>query len=105
MFDFFKTMFKEKTSIDYSQLRKMGAQIIDVRTPGEYSAGHVKGSVNIPLNSLSAHLTKLSQSKPIITCCASGMRSASARQILMSKGFEDVYNGGPWRVLEHKLEA
>lgn len=105
MFDFFKKMFKEKATIDYPQLKKQGAQIIDVRSPGEYSAGHIKGSVNIPLNNLATHLSKLSHNKPIITCCASGMRSASARQILMSKGFEEVYNGGPWRVLEHKLEA
>lgn len=105
MFDFFKTMFKEKASVDFPQLKKRGAQIIDVRTPGEYSAGHIKGSINIPLNTLAAHLPKISHSKPVITCCASGMRSASARQILMNKGFEEVYNGGPWRVLEHKLEA
>jgi len=40
--------------------------------------------------------------KPIITCCASGMRSASAKSILKQNGFE-VYNGGGWTALQHKL--
>lgn len=72
-----------------------GALIVDVRTPGEYKGGHVKGSVNIPLDKLASSTGKLKKDQPIITCCASGMRSGSAKSILAGKGFR-VLNGGSW---------
>ena len=77
-----------------------GGIIIDVRTTGEYAGGHVKGSVNIPLNSLGSQMAKLKKDKPIITCCASGMRSGSAKAMLQSNGFAQVYNGGSWTNLK-----
>jgi rhodanese-related sulfurtransferase len=48
----------------------------------------------MPLNELSNHIAKLKKDSVIITCCASGMRSASAKNILKSNGFTSVYNGG-----------
>ena len=77
-----------------------GATIVDVRTTGEYAGGHIKGSVNIPLASLGAQLSKIKKDKPVITCCASGMRSASARSMLISNGFKEVYNAGSWYSLK-----
>lgn len=89
---------------DYSALVKKGAIIIDVRSKGEYAGGHIKGSINIPLDQLQSNLSKLKdKNKPIITCCASGMRSASAKAILKSNGYTDVYNGGGWAGLQAKL--
>jgi len=41
--------------------------------------------------------------KPIITCCASGMRSASAKNILKANGYEQVHNGGSWIGLKNKI--
>lgn len=103
MFESIKRILGIKT-IDYAQLVKEGAIILDVRTSGEFSTGHIKGSVNIPVNALSKNLAKLkAKNKPIITCCASGMRSASAKGILQSNGFSNVYNGGSWHSLNHKL--
>ena len=90
--------------IDYKELMQNGATIVDVRTTGEYQTGHIKGSVNIPLDSLSSNLSKLKKDKPVITCCASGMRSASAKSILKSNGFTDVYNGGGWSSLQSKIK-
>ncbi|MBX7205520.1 MAG: rhodanese-like domain-containing protein [Bacteroidia bacterium] len=87
--------------VDYAELMKRGAVIVDVRSKGEYSGGHVKGSLNIPLNSLSGQLSKLKKDKPVITCCASGMRSASAKSILKQNGYTEVYNGGSWVNLTH----
>ncbi|MEO7531963.1 MAG: rhodanese-like domain-containing protein [Sediminibacterium sp.] len=90
-------------AIDFHVLLKNGAQIIDVRTPSEYKGGHIKGSINIPLDQLQQQFSKISVSKPIITCCASGMRSASAKQLLTAKGFTEVHNGGGWTGLQNKL--
>jgi rhodanese-related sulfurtransferase len=75
-----------------------------VRSKGEFNGGHIKGAINIPVDSLSSNLGKLKdKKKPIITCCASGMRSASARGILKSNGYEEVHNGGGWMSLQNKL--
>jgi rhodanese-related sulfurtransferase len=80
-----------------------GATILDVRTKGEYQGGHIKNSINIPLQELPNRMNKLSKDKPIITCCASGMRSASAKSLLLSNGFSKVYNGGGWASLQREL--
>lgn len=88
---------------DYKQLIADGAIIIDVRTKGEYAGGHIKGSVNIPLNTLAGNLGKIKKDRPVITCCASGMRSASAKSVLKSNGFKEVYNGGGWSSLQSKI--
>jgi len=89
-------------SVDLKQLVKEGAVIVDVRTKGEYAGGHIKGSVNIPLQVLDNSLGKLKKDKTIITCCASGMRSGSAKSLLKSKGYT-VHNGGGWMSLQNKL--
>lgn len=73
-----------------------GAVIVDVRTKGEFQTGHLRNSINMPVDNLQQNLKKLNKNKAIITCCASGSRSASARRILLSNGFENVYNGGSW---------
>jgi len=103
MLSFIKKLFGGGTSIDFAQLVKNGAQIIDVRTPGEYLGGHINGSKNIPLQVLTSKTTSLDKTKPIITCCASGMRSASAKSVLLKNGFTEVYNGGGWNSLQNKL--
>ena len=80
-----------------------GAVIIDVRTPGEFQGGHIKGSKNIPLNTIGNQIESIKKlNKPVIACCASGMRSSQATSILKSNGIE-VMNGGGWSSLENKL--
>lgn len=80
-----------------------GAIIIDVRTPGEFSNGHIKGSKNIPLNTISGKINEIIKlNKPVIVCCQSGMRSGQAASILKSSGIE-VVNGGGWQSLQSKL--
>ena len=91
-------------SVDYADLVKQGAIILDVRSKGEYSGGHIKGSINVSVDALSNNLAKLKdKNKTIITCYASGMRSASAKSILKSKGYTNVYNGGGWSSLKNKI--
>ena len=90
--------------VNYAELVKNGAFILDVRSKGEYQEGHINGSVNIPVEVLRNNLTNLKKEKPIITCCASGMRSATAKSILKSNGFTEVYNGGGWMSLQFKIK-
>ncbi len=100
MLQFIKNLFKSEPKADIGALIANGAMIMDVRTPAEYASGHIKGSVNMPLNSLPMQMAKLKKDKPIITCCASGMRSGSAKSILKSNGFAEVHNGGSWMNLK-----
>lgn len=104
MLNTIKKIFGIGPKVDYAELVKKGAIILDVRSNGEYSGGHVKGSINIPVDQLNKNLSKLKdKNKPIITVCASGMRSASAKSILKSNGYTQVYNGGSWGSLQNKL--
>lgn len=93
-----KSLFGPKT--DYSELIKNGALIIDVRSKGEYASGHIKGSLNIPLDSIQSNIAQIKKkNKVVVTCCASGMRSGSAKSMLAQHGIE-THNGGGWRSLE-----
>lgn len=104
MINILKQLFGFAPKTDYTDLVKQGAIILDVRSKGEYAGGHIKGSLNIPVNILSNNLAQLKdKNKTIITCCASGMRSASAKSILKSNGYSQVYNGGGWSSLQNKI--
>ena len=104
MLDQIKNMFGLGPKTDYKQLMQQGAVIVDVRTKAEYQGGHIKGAINIPLNNLSNHYSRLDKSKPIITCCASGIRSAQGKSILQANGFNQVFNGGGWYSLQNKIK-
>jgi phage shock protein E len=89
---------------DLVAMIKDGAQVIDVRSRGEFVSGHLKGSVNIPLQELPNQLKKIKKETPVIVCCASGVRSNSAKNLLKSEGFI-VYNGGSWSRLEQMIKT
>ena len=103
MIQLLKKIFGLGPKVNYSDLIKSGAIIIDVRTKDEYQGGHIKGSVNIPLNQLQKNISKFKKDQIIISCCASGMRSASAKSIFKSNDFNQVYNGGGWLSLQNKI--
>lgn len=104
MINTLKQLFGFGPKVNYAELVKQGAIILDVRSKGEYAGGHIKGSINISVDALSSNLNKLKdKNKPIITCCASGMRSASAKSILKSNGYKEVHNGGGWYSLQNKI--
>ncbi|MBK8955028.1 MAG: rhodanese-like domain-containing protein [Saprospiraceae bacterium] len=103
MINFIKK-FLNKEKVDYNNLMNHGAIVLDVRTQNEFESGHIPGSINIPVQILESQLKKLDKNKTIITCCASGMRSATARQLLLQHGFHHVYNGGGWNALYKKLQ-
>ena len=81
---------------------KSETKVIDVRTPAEYSEGHLKGSINIPLNEIPEHINDLKDIKGLIVCCASGIRSSKATIILKQNGIE-CRDGGSWLNLNHLI--
>lgn len=102
MFNFLQKIFGPK--VDFAELVKNGAIIIDVRTPAEFSAGHIKGAINIPVDKIGNQIDNIKKyNKPVITCCRSGARSGVAASTLKTKGIE-AYNGGPWDSLRNKIK-
>jgi phage shock protein E len=83
-----------------SELLKSGATILDVRTRAEYAEGHVQDSINIPLNELSNCAEELKEKKGIVVCCASGIRSSKALNLLKTHGIECI-DGGSWMNLNY----
>ena len=83
---------------------KNDAVIIDVRSVGEFANGHIKGSKNIPLDVISSKIEDIKKlNKPIIACCASGIRSGLATNTLNSNGIVAM-NGCGWLSLESRIE-
>jgi rhodanese-related sulfurtransferase len=67
--------------------QKQGAQVIDVRTAGEFQLGHIPGAINVPLVAISNAAAKWNRNAAYVIYCATGSRSAQAIQILTSMGF------------------
>lgn len=103
MIKIIKTLLGLGPSLDFYNFHKNGAIILDVRSQAEFENNHIKGAINMPLSTVSKKMNKLKKDKVIITCCASGARSASAKSILKINGFTEVYNGGSWRRLQKKI--
>jgi phage shock protein E len=72
------------------------AVVIDVRSPAEFTMGHVEGALNIPVEAITAQtLAPLSdKTQTLVVYCASGMRSGYARSMLMQMGYTNVVNAG-----------
>lgn len=101
MFSFLKKLFSGADNIELQNaINNKSTFLVDVRTPGEFKNGSVKGAVNIPLNTLQSNLTKFKNKKAVVVFCASGMRSSQAKSILTRNGIANVFNGGPW----HKVQ-
>ena len=74
------------------QLREEGIFLLDVRTPAEWTEGHIPGAFLIPLDELPARLSELPEDQDILIYCRSGNRSAQALSILQNAGFSTVYS-------------
>jgi len=66
------------------------AQIVDVREPDEWAAGHIPGAHHIPLGDLGRRMGELKADRPVITVCRSGRRSLTAAEALLKSGFTDA---------------
>lgn len=104
MLNLFKNLFGHSDNTALSQAIKDGAYLVDVRTPGEFASGSVRGAVNIPLDKLQARLDQFKNKKQIVVFCRSGGRSSQARAILNSNGFTNVMNGGTWENVKQAKE-
>ena len=71
--------------------------LLDVRTPGEYSRGHIEGFKNIPVDELREHLEEIEKNKPVYVICQSGLRSYIATCILEGSGYEAYNFSGGFR--------
>lgn len=77
------------------ELVEQGALLVDVRTPLEFSEGHVPGALNIPLEELERRLAELGDGRrAIVLYCRSGRRSADAARRLRARGYQDVHDLG-----------
>ncbi|MDI9875161.1 MBL fold metallo-hydrolase [Flectobacillus rivi] len=70
--------------------------VIDVRRPGEFSAEHVDGAINLPLDYIDENLSEFPKDKPFYIHCAGGYRSMIASSILKARGIDNFIdiNGG-----------
>lgn len=100
------TLFgKGKNTERVEEMLAQGAAIIDVRTPQEFSRGHVANSVNYPLQSISSKVGELKKmQKPLVLCCASGNRSGQATRILQAEGIT-CENGGSWTKVQNMISS
>ncbi|MEA5451895.1 rhodanese-like domain-containing protein [Leptolyngbya sp. CCNP1308] len=71
------------------------AQVVDVREPAEYTAGHIPEAINIPLRTLAQHLDQIERDRPVVLYCSSGYRSAMGVVTLHLLGYENVQGFPP----------
>ncbi|RQP08369.1 MAG: rhodanese-like domain-containing protein [Parapedobacter sp.] len=100
---FFSALFGSTDNSQLTDAIKDGAYLVDVRTPAEFSAGSVKGAVNIPLDKVPTELSKFEGKENIVVFCRSGNRSGQAKSILEQNGFQNVINGGTWQDVDQAL--
>jgi len=77
---------------------KKGALVIDVRTAGEFNAGHLPNAINLPLDEIEAALPRRVKDKNqvLLLHCQAGGRSSQARKKLMALGYVNAYNMGSY---------
>lgn len=74
------------------ELVESGACIIDVRTPGEFEAGHLVNAINIPLGQLRQRANEIPKDRPVYLHCRTSQRSYNAIMALKGQGFENLVN-------------
>lgn len=93
-----------KLAADYL---KHGAMVIDVRSPGEFSSGHLDKAINIPLDQIETvlHQRVKNKNQVLLLHCASGMRSGVAQRKLKSMGYMNVFNLGSYSRAESIVKS
>lgn len=66
--------------------------VLDVRSPGEFAAGHVPGALNIPHDRIGEHLADVPRDKDVVLYCQSGRRAGIAAQVLAEQGYTRLFH-------------
>eukprot|EP00824_Muranothrix_gubernata_P007406 TRINITY_DN19464_c0_g1_i2.p1 TRINITY_DN19464_c0_g1~~TRINITY_DN19464_c0_g1_i2.p1 ORF type:complete len:552 (-),score=118.37 TRINITY_DN19464_c0_g1_i2:153-1808(-) len=106
----------DQEQVHYEEMlsRETDDYLVDVRDPPEFEAGHIPGSVNIPLGDLRARLGELPAGSTIVPYCRQGMRGYFANRILRQRGFKaenlsggylgvTLWNGDPNDMCDYQL--
>ncbi|MGA1227026.1 MAG: rhodanese-like domain-containing protein [Tamlana sp.] len=96
---------KKTSTIDLPTLKKdvigKDVQLIDVRSPEEYNAGHIDDAININIanqENFNNKIQELDKNKPVYIYCHSGGRSHRASKIMEGLGFTKIYDfTGGWK--------
>lgn len=85
--------------------RDSSTKFVDVRSEMEFSTGHVKGAVNIPLDQIQRRYTEIKGlgNTPVVFYCRSGNRSGQAVTYLRQLGIDNIYNGGALEDVQYYL--
>lgn len=84
--------YRNVTAEEARELIQQGAKIIDIRSEIEFKQGHIPGSMHIPFSELAETAKQWPKDQKILVVCASGSRSVHAAQLLVEKGYTEVYN-------------
>jgi rhodanese-related sulfurtransferase len=88
--------------------KNQNALLVDVREPSEFNSGHIPGSINIPLRTLTQNLDKIPQNRPVILYCTTGYRTAMGVMSLEMLGYTNVSGFPPsiqgWKAAGEPLE-
>ena len=86
---------------------KMDAVVIDVRTVGEFAAGHIEGAINVPVEQIETGILSvkgLKKDSQILVYCRSGRRSAYAKGVLEKMGYKKINDGGGMEALARNFK-
>lgn len=99
----------------HRSVKSDAANLLDVRRPQEYNAGHIAGSINLPLNDINERMQELDKNSLYYVYCASGYRSVIFISILKARGYEKLINvsdgfrgmqsGGLYHIQAHHMPA
>lgn len=68
--------------------RRNEVQLLDVREPPEWAAGHIEGAVHVPMGEIAVRRSELADDRPIVAVCRSGARSGQVAAALQRAGYE-----------------
>jgi thiosulfate sulfurtransferase len=86
-------MFKELDPHKAQEMVAEGsANVVDIRDPGSYSAGHIPNAISLNDENVKAYIESADKEKPLIVCCYHGNSSRGAAEYLAQNGFKEVYS-------------
>jgi rhodanese-related sulfurtransferase len=89
---FGRTAVEGTSPASAAELVEAGAYLLDVRTPGEFTAAHIPGAKNIPLDVLERRAAEVPKDRTVVVACRSGSRSRMAIGRLKALGYTDLVN-------------